>query len=64
MLIWPPERQADVAHVVELMEEQDNSTVRLSDEQAAEVRRRLTDENAKTVTLGDFNERLRRRYGV
>ena len=46
------------------MEEQDNSTVRLSGEQAAEVRRRLADENAKTVTLAEFNERLRRRYGV
>ena len=64
VLTWPPERQADVAHVVELMEEQDNSTLRLSDEQAAEVRRRLADENARTVTLAEFNERLRRRYGV
>jgi hypothetical protein len=64
VLTWPPERQADVAHVVELMEEQDNSTVRLSGEQAAEVRRRLADENAKTVTLAEFNERLRHRYGV
>ena len=64
VLTWPPERQADVAHVVELMEEQDNSTLRLSDEQAAEVRRRLADENAKTVTLAEFDERLRRRYGV
>ena len=64
VLTWPPERQADVAHVVELMEEQDNSALRLSDEQAAEVRRRLADESAKTVTLAEFNERLRRRYGV
>ena len=64
VLTWPPERQADVAHVVELMEEQDNSTLRLNDEQAAEVRRRLADENAKTVTLAEFDERLRRRYGV
>jgi hypothetical protein len=63
-LTWPPERQADVAHVVELMEKQDNSTLRLSEEQAAEVRRRLADENAKTVTLAEFNDRLRRRYGV
>ena len=64
MLTWPPERQADVAHVVELMEEQDNSTLRLSEEQAAEVRRRLADQNAKTVTLAEFIERLRGRYGV
>jgi hypothetical protein len=64
VLTWPPERQADVAHVVELMEEQDSSTLRLSDEQAAEVRRRLAEKNPKTVTLAEFNERLRRRYGV
>lgn len=64
VLTWPPERQADVAHVVELMEEQDNSTVRLTDEQAAEVRRRLAEKNPKTVTLSEFNERLRRLYGV
>jgi hypothetical protein len=64
VLTWPPERQADVVQVLELMEEQDNSTLRLSDEQVAEVRRRLADENAKTVTLAEFNERLRRRYGV
>jgi hypothetical protein len=64
VLTWPPERQADVAHVVEIMEEQDNSTLRLSEEQAAEVRRRLAEESPKTATLAQFNERLRRRYGV
>ena len=37
VLTWPPERQADVAHVVALMEEQDKSELRLTDEQAAEV---------------------------
>jgi hypothetical protein len=57
VLTWPPERQADVAHMVELMEKQDNSTLRLTDEQAAEVRRRLAAGNAKTVTLAEFNER-------
>jgi hypothetical protein len=64
VLTWPAERQADVAHVVEIMEEQDKSELRLSDEQAAEVRRRLAEENPKTITLAEFNERLRRRYGV
>ena len=64
VLTWPPERQADVAHVLELMEEQDNSTLQLSEEQAAEVRRRIAEENPKSVTLAEFNERLRRRYGV
>jgi hypothetical protein len=64
VLTWPAERQADVAHVVEIMEEQDRSELRLSEEQAAEVRRRLAEQNPKTITLAEFNERLRRRYGV
>jgi hypothetical protein len=49
VLTWPPERQADIAHVVEAMEEQDKSDLRLSEEQAAEVRRRLADPNRKTI---------------
>jgi hypothetical protein len=64
VLTWPAERQADVAHVVEIMEEQDRSDLRLSEEQAAEVRRRLAEKNPKTITLAELNEHLRRRYGV
>ena len=61
MLTWPPERQADVAQVVTLMEEQDKSTLRLSDEQVAEVRRRLADPNPKFLTLEEVRERFARR---
>jgi CHASE2 domain-containing sensor protein len=64
VLTWPPERQADVVRVVEVMEQQDKSELRLSDAQAAEVRRRLEEKNPKTITLAEFNEHLRRRYGV
>jgi hypothetical protein len=64
VLTWPAERQADLAHVVEIMEEQDKGDLRLSEEQTAEVRRRLAEKNPKTITLAEFNERLRRRYGV
>ncbi len=64
VLTWPPERQADLAHIAELMEQQDNSPLRLSEEQAEEVRRRLADPNPQTMTLAEFNERLKRRYGV
>ncbi len=64
VLTWPSERQADVVHVVELMERQDTSDLRLSDEQAAEVRRRLAEKNPRSFTLAEFNERLRQRYGV
>ena len=63
VLSWPPERQADVVHMVELMEEQDGSALRLTDEQVAEVQRRRAEKNPKTLTLAEFKERLRRRYG-
>jgi len=64
VLTWPLERQADVVHMVELMEEQDRSDLRLSDDEAAEVRRRLAEKNPETVTLAEFKEHLRRRYGL
>jgi hypothetical protein len=64
VLTWSAERQADLARVAELMEEHDNSDLRLSDEQAAEVRHRLAEKNPRTYTLAEFNEHLRRRYGV
>ena len=64
VLTWPPERQADLAHVAELMEEQDRGALQLTDEQLAEVRRRRAEKNPKSITLAEFNERLRRRYGV
>jgi hypothetical protein len=52
VLAWPPEREADVARVVEFMEERDESDLRLSDEQAQEVRRRLADPSRKTIPAG------------
>ena len=61
VLTWPPERQADVVHVVELMEEQDKSPLRLSDEQVAEVERRLADPNPRFLTLEEVRERFARR---
>ena len=64
VLTWPTERQADVVHVVELMEEQDKSDLRLMDEQAAEVRRRLAESNPRILTLTELSEHLRRRYGT
>ena len=60
VLTWPPERQADVAHVVELMEEQDRSDLRLSDEQAAEVRRRLANPSPNTIPA----EQVFKRFGT
>jgi hypothetical protein len=60
VLSWPPERQADVAHVVELMEQQDRSELRLSEEQLAEVRRRRAKKNPKYVVLVEARKRFRR----
>jgi DNA-binding transcriptional MerR regulator len=64
VLTWPAERQADLAHMVEMMEAQDRSTLHLTDEQLAEVRRRRAEKNPKTITLAELNARLRQRYGV
>jgi len=55
----PADRQADVAHVVEIMEEQDKSDLRLSDEQAAEVRRRLADPSPETIPAEEVFKRYR-----
>lgn len=59
VLGWPPDRQADVVHVVELMEQQDNGALRLTDEQLAEVRRRRAKENPNYVSLAEARKRLR-----
>jgi hypothetical protein len=59
VLTWPPKRQADVARVVELMEEQNESGLRLSEEQAAEVRRRLADPERKTIPAETVFKRFR-----
>jgi hypothetical protein len=59
VLTWPPERQADVARVVELMEKHDNSTLRLTDEQLAEVRRRRAKKSPIHVSLAEARKRFR-----
>lgn len=61
MLTWPRERQADVVHMVELMERQDQSTLRLTDEQAAEVRRRLDNPSPDRIPAQEVFKRLRSR---
>lgn len=59
----PLERQEDAAKILTLMETQDASAYRLTDEQVEEVRRRRADPNAKRLTLDEFNERLHRLIG-
>jgi hypothetical protein len=60
---WPDERQEDAAKVLMLMEAQDDSAYRLTDEQVAEVRRRISDPNRRLLTIEEVNERLRDRLG-
>jgi hypothetical protein len=60
VLTWPDERQEDAAKVLMLMESADESVYRLTDEQVAEVGRRLADPNHRRLTLDEFKERLRR----
>jgi hypothetical protein len=60
VLTWPPERQEDVAEFLLSVEAQDNSDYRVSSEQIAELRRRRAETNPKTLTLTEFDERLRR----
>jgi hypothetical protein len=61
VLTWPPERQEDAVRVLTAMEAQDQRDLRLTDEQIAEVRRRLADPNPKFVTLEEVRERFARR---
>ena len=49
VLTWPSERQEDAAKLLLLMESQDESAYRLTDEQVEEVRRRTADPNCKLV---------------
>jgi hypothetical protein len=60
VLTWPRRRQEDAAELLRLIEEHDNSPFGLSEEQAEEVRRRLADDDAPTVTLAELDDRLRR----
>jgi hypothetical protein len=61
---WPEDRQEDAARVLSEMEAYDASDYHLSEEQAQEVRRRLSEKNPKTMSLGEFRGRLHNRYGV
>lgn len=55
---WPRERQEDAARMLLEMEAQDVSVYRLTDEQAAEIDRRLADPDPKFLTLAEVRARL------
>jgi hypothetical protein len=58
VLTWPSKRQEDAAYILREMEQQDASGYRLSDEQAAEVKRRLADARPKFLPLEEVRERF------
>jgi hypothetical protein len=61
VLTRPPERQEDAARVLREVEQQDRSTLRLSAEQAAEVRRRLANPGPHTIPPEEVFKRFRTR---
>jgi hypothetical protein len=63
VMTWPAERQEDAAKILMLMEAQGESAYRLTDEQIAEVQRRISDPNRRLLNLEEAHERLRSRLG-
>ena len=63
VLTWPQARREDAAEILMSIEAQDKSGYRLNDEQLAELWRRRAEENPKTLSLAELDERLRR-FGV
>jgi hypothetical protein len=61
VLTWPPERQEDAARILTEMEEQDTTDLHLTDEQVAEVERRLADPDPKFLTLEEVRARFAHR---
>src|SRR5262245_26856994 len=64
ILSWPPERQADVARLLESIEEQDSDELRLTDEQVSEVRRRRARQQPTYVPLREARAQLHSRGPV
>ena len=56
---WPPERQEDAARVLSEMERQDDGGLRLTEEQAAEVRRRLANPSGERIPAEEVFRRFR-----
>ena len=58
VLTWPPERQEDAVRILRQMEAQDTADLHLSDEQVAEVERRLADPDRKFLSLEEVRARF------
>ena len=59
VLTWPSERREDAARMLSEMEKQDHSALRLTDEQAAEVHRRLANPSEETIPADEVFKRYR-----
>jgi len=55
---WPQDRQDYAAELLREMDEESSSVYRLTDEQAAEVRRRLNDPDPKSYPIEALRARL------
>jgi RAB protein geranylgeranyltransferase component A len=60
VLTWPEQRQEDTAKMLMLMESTDQSVYRLTDEQVAEVRRRIANPDRKLLSPTEARERILR----
>jgi hypothetical protein len=61
VLTWPAERQEEAARVLTEMEQQDASPYRLSEEQTAEVRRRLAEPHPRFLSIEEVRARFAQR---
>jgi hypothetical protein len=61
VLTWPRQRQEDAAQLLLDMQRDGGDSVRLTDEQVAEVERRLAEPEPTFLTLEDVRARLAKR---
>ncbi len=58
---WPEDRQEEATRILLAMEDGASDRYQLSDEQVAEVKRRLADPNPKFLTLEEVRARFAQR---
>jgi hypothetical protein len=58
VLTWPQQRQEDAAQLLLDMEQNGDGRMRLTDEQVAEVKRRMADPDPKSLTLEEVRIRF------
>ena len=61
VLTWPQKRQEEAVEILKVVEEQDASNLRLSDEQLAEVRRRRQENNPNRIPFDEVFRRFHAR---